>query len=41
MINKQIQVACSGAVCKKAELKKWQNVIPYGGTKGHNVVIVR
>jgi len=40
MISQQIQGVWSGAVCNQAELTDWQNVIPYGGTKRDNVVII-
>jgi len=41
MISQQVPGAWSGAVCKQAEVTKWQNVIAYGGTKRGNVVIIR
>jgi len=41
MISQQVQSAWSGAVCNQTELTKWQNVIPYGGTKRDNVFIIR
>ena len=41
MISQQVQVAWSGAVCNQTDLRNWQNVIPYGGTKKDYVVIIR
>jgi hypothetical protein len=41
MISQQAQVPWRGAVCNQTEVTNWQNVIPYGGTKRDNVVIIR
>jgi len=40
MISQQIQGVWSGAVCNQAKLTDWQNVIPYGGMKTDNAVII-
>jgi len=41
MISQQVQGVWSGAVCNQANLTDWQNVIPCGGTKIDNVIIIR
>jgi hypothetical protein len=41
MISQHVQGVWSGPVCNQTELTEGQNVIPYGGTKKDNVVILR
>ena len=41
MIWQCLQVAWSRLLCNQAELTDWRIVIPYGGTKRDNVIIIR